>query len=457
MPMTRWLLVGCALAGGLSPALAGGREDGAVATSPAELTNALSRGGVIRVAPGVYEGNFVISVAGTTVVGVPDLPEVRVSPEDVAGVVLAQKDPAKAALTVMASRVRVTGLTVRLRAADRAAIVVGSFKAAREDEQPDRVTLDRLAVLAAEQGGLRGVVLHGSHLTLTRSYVAGFRYGERDSRAVWGVNGPGPYTIDDNYLEASGQNVMIGGARIRIPNCVPSDINVTRNTIMKPPESREHRGSVKSALEFRAGRRILVQGNTIDGNWRDAQSGDTILLTPRNEERATPWVVVEDVVIRANTIRHDPDGYAINILGADTSAPTGQTARVTIEGNLFADSRNGVRVIGYVADALVISRNTFPAIKGNLLSFSGKGQTPLTFTNNVGRSGSFGISGESAGIGVRALGKFTKLVAFTDNVIERSARREIPWPDGNTLLDPGELKARLNPATLQYSKGTAGY
>jgi hypothetical protein len=426
-------------------------------SSAAELTAALSKGGAIQLAPGTYDGNFVVRVAGTTIVGAADLPEERVGPEAVAGVVLTPKDRTRPALTVMASRVRVTGLTVRLGRPDRAALVVGSFKARRAEDQPDGVTLDRLAVLAGEKGGLRGVVLHGSHLTLTRSHVAGFWYRGRDSQAVWGLNGPGPYTIDDNYLEGSGENVMFGGASIRIPNCVPSDITVTRNTIMKPQAWRAHKGSVKNSVEFKVGRRILVQGNTIDGNWRDAQAGDTILLTPRNQEKDTPWVVVEDVVIRGNTLRHNPDGFAINILGSDNNAPSGQTARVTIEGNLFANSRNGVRVIGHVADALVISRNTFPAIRGNLLNFSGTGQTPLTFTNNVGRSGAFGISGDGTGIGMAALEKYTKLVAFTGNVIERSAKRNVPWPRGNTLLDPGELKARLDPETLRYAKGTAGY
>jgi hypothetical protein len=445
----------CALIAAASATVFG--QSAARITSAADLAAALKKGGTIQLAPGTYEGNFVVRVPGTTIVGVPDLPEQRVSPEDVAGVVLKPRDASKPALRVMASRVHVTGLTVRLGARDHAALVVGSLKATRAEDQPDGVTLDRLAVLAGEKGGLRGVVLHGAHLTLTRSHVAGFWFRGRDSQAVWGLNGPGPYTIDDNYLEGSGENVMFGGAGIRIPGCVPSDINVTRNTIVKPQEWRTYRGSVKNSVEFKVGRRVLVQGNTIDGNWRDAQAGDTILLTPRNQEKDTPWVVVEDVVIRGNTIRHNPDAYAINILGTDYNAPTQQTARVTIEGNLFADSKNGVRVIGSVADALVIERNTFPAIKGNLLSFSGKGQTPLTFTNNVGRSGAYGISGEGVGPGLAALKRYTQLVAFHGNVIEQSSRRNISWPDGNTLLDPGELKARLDPETLRYSKGTAGY
>ena len=65
----------------------------ATVTNAAELTTALRSGGAIRLAPGRYTGNFVIGVDGTTLVGRSDLPDTRVQPADVAGVVLAPADP----------------------------------------------------------------------------------------------------------------------------------------------------------------------------------------------------------------------------------------------------------------------------------------------------------------------------------------------------------------------------
>ena len=49
-------------------------------TNAAELTTALRTGGVIRLAPGRYTGNFVIGVNGTTLVRRGDLPDRRVAP-----------------------------------------------------------------------------------------------------------------------------------------------------------------------------------------------------------------------------------------------------------------------------------------------------------------------------------------------------------------------------------------
>lgn len=449
---------GAAVATDESGGLAG-QPDGAHAVSTSsELRAALARGGSIRLRPGRYEGNFIVSLDGTSLTGVADLPARRVSPDEVSAVTLAPMDPLVPPLQVTASRVTVTGLTVLNGAADRETVVVGSLRARRAEDQPDAVTFDRVAVLAGAGGGVRGFSLHTRAVTIRRSHVAGFWYRGRDAQAIWGNNGPGPYTIDDNYVEGSGENILFGGASIRIPDCVPSDVRITNNTIRKPESWRRLTGSVKNSVEFKAVRRALLENNVIDGNWRDAQSGDTILLTPRNQEQDTPWVVVEDVTIRGNRVQRARDGYAINILGADDRAPSQQTARITIEHNLFVDARGGIKVIGGVAGALVVRRNTFPAIASNWFVFAGRGpMTPLTVVENVARSGAYGVSGDGTTVGVPSLQRFAKVVAFTGNVIERTDERRIEWPGGNTLLESGALVRLLVPETFKHPEGAAGY
>ena len=44
-----------------------------------------------------------------------------------------------------------------------------------------------------------------------------------------GWNGPGPFLIENNYLEAAGENVMFGGSDPSIANLVPSNITIRRN------------------------------------------------------------------------------------------------------------------------------------------------------------------------------------------------------------------------------------
>ncbi len=429
----------------------------ATVTNAAELTSALRSGGAIRLAPGRYAGNFVIGVDGTTLAGRSDLPNTRVQPGDVAGVVLTPADPLVPTLQVKASHVTVTGLTITNGAPDRETVSVGTQTATDVLQQPDDVTFDRVVVLAGESGGVRGFSLHTRKVTLTRSHVAGFWFRGRDAQAVFALNGPGPYILRDNYLEGSGENVMFGGGTIRIKDCVPGNVELVGNTLAKPDTWRALTGAVKNSLEFKAVRRALVEDNLIDGNWKDGQDGSPILLTPRNQYGDTPWVVVEDVTIRGNVVRRTVDGYAVSILGRDNNHPSGQTARVTIERNLFADARSGIRVAGGVDGALIIRRNTFPAIKHNWLAFNGTGPlTPLTVTGNVTRSGAYGISGDgSTAMGTPSLA-LAKVVTFTGNIIERSAERKVPWPDGNTLLAPGELSKLLD-QNFRHPDANVGY
>jgi hypothetical protein len=426
-------------------------------TNAEELTGALRAGGAIHLAPGRYVGNFVVGADGTSLVGRTDLPDVRVQPEAVAGVVLAPADPLIPALQVTASHVSVAGLTVLNGAPDRETVVVGSSTATDALQQPDDVTFDRVAVLAGESGGIRGFSLHTRKVSLIRSHVAGFWFRGRDSQAVLVLNGPGPYILRDNYLEGSGENVMFGGGTIRIRDCVPGQVEIVGNTLAKPDAWRALTGSVKNSLEFKAVRGALVEGNVLDGNWRDGQDGSAILLTPRNQNGDTPWVAVEDVTLRGNVVRRAVDGYAVSILGRDNNHPSGQTARVTIERNLFADARSGIRVVGGVEGALIIRRNTFPGITQNWFAFSGTGPlTLLTVTGNVTRSGAYGISGDGkTPVGAPSLA-LTKVVAFSGNIIERTTERNVPWPDGNTLLAPGQLEKLLD-GQFRHPNGNVGY
>ena len=58
--------------------------------------------------------------------------------------------------------------------------------------------------------------------------------------------------------------------------------------------------------------------------WREAQVGYAILLTPRNQDGKAPWVVLEDVTIRHNVVRHA--GGGVSITGEDSNIPSGLDA-----------------------------------------------------------------------------------------------------------------------------------
>ncbi len=75
----------------------------------------------------------------------------------------------------------------------------------------------------------RGVDLNSKHTAIVDSYFSDWKEPLDDAQAIAGWNGPGPYKIVNNYLEASGENVMFGGDDPTITNLVPSDIEIRLN------------------------------------------------------------------------------------------------------------------------------------------------------------------------------------------------------------------------------------
>ncbi len=69
-------------------------------------------------------------------------------------------------------------------------------------------------------GQKRGIALNAAHVTIADSYVAECKGISQDTQAIAGWNGPGPFLIENNYLEGAGENVMFGGADPAIPGLV---------------------------------------------------------------------------------------------------------------------------------------------------------------------------------------------------------------------------------------------
>jgi hypothetical protein len=100
---------------------------------------------------------------------------------------------------------------------------------------PYDIVLDRVFVHGhATKGQKRCIALNGRAQEVLNSYVSDCAHFALDSQAIAGFNGPGPFKIINNYLEASTENVMFGGADPRIPNLIPSDIEIKRNYFYKP-------------------------------------------------------------------------------------------------------------------------------------------------------------------------------------------------------------------------------
>jgi len=100
---------------------------------------------------------------------------------------------------------------------------------------PYKITFDRVYIHGDPvRGQKRCMALNSASTNIVNSYFADCKHFASDSQAIAGFNGPGPFLIENNYLEGSTENILFGGADPKIPNLVPSDIVIRRNRITKP-------------------------------------------------------------------------------------------------------------------------------------------------------------------------------------------------------------------------------
>ena len=116
-------------------------------------------------------------------------------------------------------------------------IQIGDGSAAQDTsgEIPHHIVLSHLYVHGDPiLGQKRGIALNAAFVEIRDSYIADCKGVGMESQGIAGWNGPGPFVIENNYIEAAAENILFGGADPRIANLVPSDIVIRRNYLAKP-------------------------------------------------------------------------------------------------------------------------------------------------------------------------------------------------------------------------------
>lgn len=85
-----------------------------------------------------------------------------------------------------------------------------------------------------EIGQKRCIALNAAQVSIRDSHIAECKGVAMDTQAIAGWNGPGPFVIENNYVEGAGENVMFGGSDPAIPNLVPDGIVIRHNHFSRP-------------------------------------------------------------------------------------------------------------------------------------------------------------------------------------------------------------------------------
>ena len=362
-------------------------------------------------------------------------------------------------------------------------ILIGSDTETVAANQPSFITVDRCFVHGNDTGDFRrGAALNGSSLAVIDSYFSNFHDINTDAQASGSWNGPGPFKIANNYLEAATENVLFGGSDPKIANLVPSDIEIRRNFMTKNLAKRGATGyTVKNVFELKNAQRVLLDGNVLEYSWEDGQTGYIVVLTPRNQGGNCSWCVVRDVTITNNLMRHGTG--LLNLMAFDDTHPSGQIQRVALRNNYSDDintswfepgSANSIKYIqlrgggspqsSVGATDLTFDHNTFIFTASHMMVFgdpkTGGGFQTISgfqFTKNLmerksGANAAYGIEG----VGVSSPGKAAMDAyipggyTFTNNGIGNVTASQ--YPTGNQYPDLATWEAQF----ANYNGGVGG-
>ena len=337
----------------------------------------------------------------------------------------------------------------------------------KPEDTADHLIFDRLWLHGTAQDETKG----GIHLSGTTdigivdSFFTDFHciavHGTcQDSQAINGGGGDhpgGPYKIVNNFLEASGESIMFGGAP---GTTTPADIEIRHNHLFKPilwkPSQPGFVGAadgspfiVKNCLELKNAQRVLFEGNVLENTWGGfTQAGFAIVLTPTNQGGQCPECRVTDITLRYNTISHAGGAMDIANVTGKAQAPSSGGERYSIHDLVFDDIDN-LTYKGFGSLALIISvappLNSVrldhitafpPRVLMTILNTSDKLKN-FSFTNSivtVGNAGVFGAGGGPANCtqGARTpaaiLNSCFAGLVFKNNLIIGGPGM---WPSGN--------------------------
>ena len=232
----------------------------------------------------------------------------------------------------------------------------------------DHIVIDRNWIHGtATDDTMRGINLDAiTYAAVVDSYINDFHCTAvvgacSDAQAIAGGNGflaEGPWKIENNFLEASTENILFGGSGGSI---VPSDITIRHNHFFKPmtwmPGNANFVGAVntnttkctstpghcpfvvKNLLELKNAQRLLLEGNIMENTWAGfTQHAAALVLMATNQGMLTgnPNATVADITVRYDHISHTGRGFSI----ADTQGtwgPAKMAARFSIHDDLFDD------------------------------------------------------------------------------------------------------------------------
>jgi hypothetical protein len=237
-----------------------------------------------------------------------------------------------------AHHVRFVGVRVTTSAPVTNALVRIGLAETSVAQLPHHITLDRVVVDPGANDLRRCVAADGAYLAVLSSTLANCHSNQGDSQGILSINARGPLRIENNTIQGGHQAIMFGGGDPVIVGQVPSDIVIRRNDLSRPLSWRRAVAGVynagewqgKTGVEFKIGKRALIEANVLCHTWADAQTGHAFLLKTENQNGSAPWSETSDITVRYNRVCGASAGFNLAPLPAGPGVPF---SRATIYNN----------------------------------------------------------------------------------------------------------------------------
>jgi hypothetical protein len=240
-------------------------------------------------------------------------------------------------------------------------------------DSADKIIFDRVWVHGTATDETKGGI-HLSGITnaaVVDSYFSDFHCISKsgsciDSQAINGGDGDlagGPYKINDNFLEASGESIMFGGGP---GTTTPTDMEIRYNHMFKPltwqPGAVGFVGGytgdpfvVKNNIELKNAQRVLLEANILENVWGGfSQHGFSVLFSPVTQNGACTPCKVTDITFRYNQIDNVGGGFGIGNSKGKTGGYAAAGERYSIH-DVLLDQVNKVQFDGYGLFVLMTS------------------------------------------------------------------------------------------------------
>lgn len=309
-------------------------------------------------------------------------------------------------------------------------------------------------------GGHRGIQMHCDGLTVINSHISDMFEVGRDSQAVSSWNGGRNLLLENNYLEASGENVMFGGDESAAPEMTTQDVIMRRCQLAKNLAWMDlaRQPTIKTLLEIKNGKRILADGCIFEKNWaRDWPTGVALMIKACNGSDPAArevWATAEDVTIQDSLIRDV--GSVFGLVGyGDAKRVSDRARRITLRNILamrinqgdYKGTGHGCAIAnppdGLTIDHLTMVKNSHSWMN----TWFDQGQAPgerLTYTNNVACNSSYGYQTPTNGLGVAAIAKDWQAATLAGNTFQAGSRSLGTLPPGNAVVSVADFDGSLD-------------